>query len=162
MTLQFKYLGCHLLTMEKFLLLVCTAFMLASLSAGHTGHESHEAQTPAQLQGVKETVNANTARVPGIVKSVIGGQKANIHLSSNGTEKSYRVKVENARVTTLARGEWDNPSLDVWTDRETVEDIMESNSTAAAFRQKLKSGDIKYEEHGVLNNIKFFFARLLL
>jgi hypothetical protein len=140
---------------QPFLILI-TLFLIASVS-GITASEIPEDPSDQQIDNFVEVYNNNTEEVPGFVGSVVGGQDINLDYENN----SYGIKMNSLRIDEV-REPFEQPSLNVWVEKEDVVDVANATSPRQELRQKLDNGEIKYEEKGIVNKLKFSVFRLFL
>lgn len=143
---------------KKFLLIAALTLITASATAQTNLSETLESFDNRKIQ---QEINNRSDEVPGIVESVFGNQKANIHIEGE-LNRSYRLKTSGARVENFSQGSWENPTLEVWTNTSTVEEIINSETPSQKLKQKLENDEIRYREKGLLNKLRFAVVNLFL
>lgn len=143
---------------KKPALLLAMLFLVSTVTAATATGEIVENNDKAELQKLKNVYNNNTDKVPGAVKSLIGGQRINLHIE----DQTYSMEMKKAKIESLEKGELENPSLEVWADQEDVEQLNNSDNPGQELRKKLNNGDIKYKKYGFVNRIRFAVFELFL
>jgi hypothetical protein len=126
---------------------------VASISASQIPENPSE----TEIDRYVTVYNNNTDQIPGFVGSIIGGQKINL----NYEEQTYGVDMKNLKIEEV-RKPFNKSTLDVWIDRKDVVDVANASSPKQELRDKLNNGEIKYEEKGIVNKVKFSILRLFI
>lgn len=142
--------------MKKLVLVLVTLFSITAVS-GITASEIPEEPSDQQINRAVEVYNNNTEKVPSFVGSLVGGQDINLQYEDN----SYGVKMNNMRIDEV-REPFNESTLKVWVEREDIVEVANSTSPRQELRKKLDNGEIRYEERGIVNKIKFSVFRLFL
>ncbi|MFB6204470.1 MAG: hypothetical protein ABEJ75_02395 [Candidatus Nanohaloarchaea archaeon] len=137
-----------------------TLVLLTGTVAGFTAGSSR-ALNLEHLPQYAEEFNNNTAKLPGIVRSLIGDQRINVEITRQGREDLVLgVVMKGVKIARINDTRVENPTLEVNTSMKTVESILNSANPARTLRAKLESGAIDYRVHGAFNRLKFFFLRI--
>lgn len=134
-----------------------------------TGAASSETRAVAQSPSpdeidfgeAAEQFNNNTAVLPGFVKSLIGDQRINLHLTIDGQNETIAIVMEGIQIKNTSEEALDDPSLEVWLSQEAIRQIMESDAPVEEFSTKLQNGEIAYQVNGTGNKVMFWVARNL-
>ncbi len=124
--------------------------------------EMLENTTEEELEEVRQAFNQNNDQLPGFAGDLIGGQRVNVYIETNESEEEFRAELEGTRITALEEDEWEDPSLEVRTDTSTITEIVNAEQPVPALKASIDSGDITYQEHGLVNQVRFFLARTFL
>lgn len=107
-----------------------------------------------EIQNYTEIYNNKTDEIPGLVKTLVGDQNINVHYENN----TYGVKMNNMKAENVTEP-FNESSLEIWVEKEDILEVMNSTEPREEIESKLKNGDIRYEEHGTANRIRFGLAR---
>lgn len=113
----------------------------------------------SDLDMIKEQFNLNLDQVPRFVKSMFGNERMNIFINTGEGEREFYVVTKKGSILELKEGSLDDPSLDMWSDQETIDRISESENPTTELRSALKSKEIRYETHAVPTKIRMGLAR---
>jgi hypothetical protein len=116
--------------------------------------------TQQDLDQFREVANSNTDKIPDFVETLVGNQNINIHLED--TNQTVSIQTTGTAVAEASFDSWNNPTLVVWTEEATVQELMNSTTPRTDLEQALESGDISYEVNGLVNQLKFFFAQTII
>ncbi|MDY6776766.1 MAG: hypothetical protein SVQ76_01510 [Candidatus Nanohaloarchaea archaeon] len=105
--------------------------------------------------------NQNAEKVPDLVKSLVAGERINIHLSVDGRERVVGIVMNGSEVGRVVKGGLENPSISVYTSRQTVRDIVSSDQPGREAVEALNDGRITYSVEGIFNKIKFGVVSVL-
>jgi plastocyanin len=56
----------------------------------------------------------------------------------------------------------DNPTISIFTKQKTIETIYQAEDPFVAVREEISEGNIKFEAHGLLKSLKFFFLSIFV
>lgn len=108
---------------------------------------------------VKNSYNDNLDNIPGFVKSIIGTERINAHLSMNdGSMLVLGAVTEDARILELSVGEISEPTLNIYLSEKVIMDIQNSDNPVDALEAAIKDGDITYKAVGMFKKLKFGFV----
>jgi hypothetical protein len=119
-------------------------------------------RSEVDLDRVKEVYNSNSGEIPSLVANLVGGQKVNLYLQGENYSRSLKMDMDGVRLKSIEKGSWKSPSLEVWLETGTLNQLLASEQPMESLREKLESGEIEYREHGFMNSLKFFFLELFL
>lgn len=103
------------------------------------------AVSQSELKDFQETYNNQTSEVPSVVGSIVGGETVNVEINrSNGTEK-VGAKMEGLEMTEIEKGGFEDNTMNVYTDEETVQTILDSEDPFEQVKDELNSDDIEYD-----------------
>ncbi len=114
------------------------------------------------LDYAQKQFNNNTDQLPGVAKSLIGDQRINVYLNNSGTQEEIGIVMDGTEIDTTDTSRVENATLEVWVQSETIEEIATSQTPAEDLRQKINSGEIRYEVKGFVNQIKFGVLEMFL
>lgn len=147
---------------------VILGILLVTLSTAGAGASEpvRVAQSPSaaqiDIEAAATQFNNNTAALPGFVKTLIGDQRINLHLTVDGENRTIGIVMEGIQIKNTSEQPLDSPSLEVWLSEQAIADIMQSNSPIEEFSAKLQSGEISYQVNGTGNKVLFWVTRNLL
>lgn len=147
------------------LLAATTLILLVSTSAAtslRVPDELTEAPDRVNLTEVRQLYNDNADRVPGIVASLAGDQDTNVYLSGEDYNRSLKIDMDGVRMDQLEKGEWKSPDLEIWMEVSDLKTLKNSTSPMQRLGTMLETGEIRYREHGWLNQLRFALLGLLL
>lgn len=142
--------------MRKLILIVCILLTVSAASA-ITASEIPEKPSEQEINRVVEVYNNNTEKVPGFVGNIVGGQDINLDYEN----ETYGIEMKNLEIEEV-REPFNKSSLDVWVEKEDIVEVANATSPQKELREKLDEGEIRYEEKGIVNKIKFSVFRLFL
>lgn len=143
--------------MEKTVILLVAAALLATPALAQEIQINQE-----NLEHAKQQYNNNTDQLPGVAKSLIGDQRINIYLNDSGSQENVSVDMNGAEIDTVDTESIENSTLEVWVEREDIEEIAGSQKPVDDLRQKVNSEEIRYQAHGFVNQIKFGVLEMFL
>lgn len=146
---------------------VILGVLLITLAA--TGAAASEPRAVAQspsaddldFGAAAEQFNNNTAALPGFVKTLIGDQRINLHLTVDGQNETLGIVMEGIQIQNTSEEALDDPSLEVWLSEEAIRQIMESDAPIEEFSARLESGEISYQVNGTGNKVLFWITENL-
>ncbi len=146
--------------MERLSILLASLLLLVSAASATSIIPPDELVnlTEDNTDKLKSSYNENMDQIPGIAKKLIGDQRINLYLEN----QSLRAEMDQARIETLEKDKWEEPSLEIWMDTKDATEILESEEPGKELQQKLKSDDIRYQEHGIVNRLKFAVIGLFI
>lgn len=115
-----------------------------------------------QFQGVVDEV---LGMLPGAVGSLVGDQRVNVHILADGnasiqTNQTIGIEIEGLNVTSWQDEPVANATLEVWVNGSTVEELIVSDDRRSVLEDAVRSGDVRYEAHGLLNRILVRLVRI--
>lgn len=124
--------------MKKLLFLTALMFGVGSVSA---------VQIPDSegLEELKEQYNSQSGEVPSFVGSIVGGERVNFRLETNSTNETVGVAFEGKEISNISAEGFEDPTLKVWTEEETITTVLESQDKYSTLEQKLDENEIQYQ-----------------
>ena len=143
--------------MKRLLLIFIIGILMTGFTAALSIPGLIEDPSKQQLQSYADKYNENIDDVPGFVKTIVGDQKINLHYENF----TYGLETEDMKVENVTAPH-DNSSLEIWVEKEDIEEIAEANNSKKKLKQKLDNDEIRYEEKGIINKVKFGIAETAL
>jgi hypothetical protein len=97
--------------------------------------------------------------LPGSIASIFANERINIYVKEGAGTENYGVVTKDKKIIEAKVGLLENPTMNVYTDAETLDLLLNSGSEEAllkAFDEK----KITYEGVGVVSSIKLFFVSI--
>ncbi|MDY6770029.1 MAG: hypothetical protein SVU88_03580 [Candidatus Nanohaloarchaea archaeon] len=150
--------------------LVAGMLVLVAPALAHTGHDTHTtaASTGAsalanataadiidQPDIVVETYNSNVDQLPSLVKSLVAGERINVHVEQGQNETVIGVAMDGARIARVEDGGVDDPTVSFHTDADTIDTILTAEKPGKRAVEAFNGPGITYETHGLGTTIKF-------
>ncbi len=107
-----------------------------------------------------DLADAQGKRLPGLAKSLFGDQRANIHIATDSGEQTLGVVTEDGIIVLVEESAISEPTINVYTDQVTVENIVDAENQLLAFKTALDEDEITYSAIGFGNKVKFGFASI--
>jgi hypothetical protein len=133
--------------MNKLAFLVAIVFVAGSATAA-TIPDSEG------LQDLKESYNKQSDEVPSFVGDIVGGERVNFRLETVEDNRTVGVSFEGVKISEINEEGFEDPTLKVWTDNETVSSVLESEDKYETLQQKLDENEIQYKATTVGSSIK--------
>lgn len=144
--------------MRKFLL----AITLAAFIGAGAGFEVSDLQND-NLGQYESVINNQTDNAPPFLSGLVGNQTVNMNIeNSDGTDITAGAKIEGLVVTEMQAEGYENATIEITTDQETVDTIAESNNPVGTAITEFNDGDIEYEAEGFWNKLKLSIAEALM
>ncbi len=100
--------------------------------------------------------------LPEPLNSFLGDQRINIHITQTDDEEIIAgVVIEKNIFKQVVLAEVKEPTLNVYTTKETFQGLMDAEDQKEYFTTALKEGKISYKAVGLKNKMKFAFASLI-
>ena len=93
--------------------------------------------------------NDNKANIPGAAKKVLGNERVNIHIKDY---KNFNLVTKNGELISIDYELLDNPTLNIYTDKDTVNEIIEGK---LSWKSALKNKKLSYKASGFWHRMKF-------
>lgn len=140
-------------------ILVVAMSGLAPAAVGTNG----ESDLFNDMKPLVEVYNDNVGNVP-LVTSLIGEERINGQISLNdGSVLSLAIMTaEDAKITSFEEGEIPDPTINAYSDEDTVRSIIISADPVATFQSALDNGAIRIEGVGMGGKIKIGMAKVAL
>ncbi len=96
--------------------------------------------------------------IPGPIGFLFGDERMNLHVEmATGEVVTVGVVTDNKVVEEFAAGAIQKPSINIYTDQETMASVQGSDDPLMALRSALDGGEITYSAVGLFNKMKFGF-----
>ena len=124
-------------------------------------------ETKIIYQELKEQVdlyNQNVDKIPGFIRTIFGNERIEAHIN-DGKEEVIGIVTKDAIVIEFKEGGIENPTLKVYTDKETIYKVIKQKNPDSAIQVALKAldeGKIRYEAVGVVTQIKTTIFTILI
>jgi hypothetical protein len=133
-------------------LLLIAIFPGASLAEGDESYFS-------MLEGYVDLYNSNLDTIPGIVKRLFSNERVNFHIALAEGEEIIGVSTSGTcEITEFVEGALENPTLRVYIEEETIDDLMADPSKEKALAA---INSLKIEGVGFFNKLKVAFVNLM-
>lgn len=134
--------------------LILSSFLLAGMLQPVVGMEEGFGQLGDLKRGV-ETYNQNVDEIP-FIGSLIGEERINCEISlDDGNVLMYGIETgKGAKVISFEVAEISDPTMNVYTSESTIRTIMNAEDPVSAFQDAFKTGAIKLEGVGLVNELK--------
>ncbi|MDY6769309.1 MAG: hypothetical protein SVW02_04345 [Candidatus Nanohaloarchaea archaeon] len=146
-------------------ILAFTVLLLTGTAAAHAAHFEGTDEIAYQNSTVAEilddtgtfisTYNSNAEQLPSLVKSLVSGEKANIHIETAEGEKVIGVAMDGAKIASVEQGGLDEPTVSIHTDASTLEVIATAENPRKEAMAAFNGPAITYKTHGLGTTIKF-------
>lgn len=138
---------------NRFVSLLLVFSLVASASAGVSAQSDQPAwaqETFDEFSGMVDMFNAQVSDVDfGPAEGRLAGKTANVFVeSSDGTATMSFSMNEQQQITDLSLGTVEDADIDVRTDRETLDAIVNSENPPATFRDAYQDGRITIKSSG--------------
>ncbi|MDY6774117.1 MAG: hypothetical protein SVS85_02855 [Candidatus Nanohaloarchaea archaeon] len=111
-----------------------------------------------------ELYNQNVDKVPGVLRSLVSGERINLHLDTGNGNVTVGVVMDDGRIGKVEEGGIKNPTLKIYTDIGTTEAILDAERPAEKALEAYKSGEIRYRTTNMGTTIKMavvsFFSQV--
>lgn len=103
--------------------------------------------------------------IPPPLQTLFASEKINIYLTENTTSTiTISIQTQEGKISQIQQTQLSDPSLNIFTDLQTVTSILQSNNPQKELKDAYNTGKITYKAIGLKNKIKFsisfFIARL--
>lgn len=106
----------------------------------------------AQLDVLKEMYNSHMDKVPSFFKTTFGNERANIYIKVYVQDVELYAITEKAYMQELSIGLLDDPTMNIYTDIQTIAEIAEGRLDPI---DAINEGKIQYEAVGFTNKVKY-------
>lgn len=105
--------------------------------------------------------NKNIENVPGFIKTIFGNERINAEITlEDGTVREYGIITQGGLILNVSKEYLEDHSLEVYTDEETANNIMNSEDQVAALKQALDDKTIDYKAIKFTTKAKTFLAKI--
>lgn len=129
-------------------------FMALIVLTGFTAAQDFESLNTGDLSEYESMINNQTESMPSFASGLLGNQTINLVIEDNGDTTTAGAKIEGLTLTDLQSTGYENATIEVTTDQETVEAISESETPVNEALSQFEKGNITYEAEGFWNKIK--------
>lgn len=105
---------------------------------------------------LKQEYNSNLASVPWIIKTIVGSERINFHLTTASEQIIFGGVMKKARIIELKVDKIENPTLNIYTTDTTIKKIINKELT---LQQALDNKEIRLESQRIRTSIKLWFAK---
>ncbi len=138
------------------------AITFALLVGAGAGFQVSDLQN-GELGQYQSTINNQTDEAPPFLSGLVGNQTVNMEIENgDGTDVTAGAKIEGLVVTEMQAEGYENATIQITTDQETVNTIAESNNPVGQAITAFNEGDIEYEAEGFWNKLKLSIAEALM
>lgn len=127
-----------------------TILVLALMFLSATG----TAVSEAQLQEFKSEYNNQTEKVPDIASSIVGGETVNLEINRSDSEEVVGAEMNGLEISEIRKGGFENNTMVVETDGETVQTVLESEDPFDQIQSELDKNDIEYRSTTLSGSVK--------
>lgn len=120
------------------MVIIFSNFVLANI-------ENYKPEDVIKYYGEYET------KIPGFAKKLFGSERANIYIENYG---EFSAVTKKGKLISYEKGLLDNPTINVYTDKETVEKIIQGELN---FKDALDKKLVSYQAIGFWHKFKFKF-----
>ncbi len=143
-----------MITMKKLIILIML-ILCASFVNAHTDFMD-------DLEGIRRNYNENF-NAPSYAQTLFGDQRINIYITAeDGDEFTVGAINENSKINNLEPRGIEDPTMNVYVDEATIEEILTSTSPFDALSNAMNSGALRYEAITTGNKIKLGFASVVI
>lgn len=96
----------------------------------------------------------------GALGTLFGDDKINLYMKNDEGTIVIGIVTEDKVVKSIEEGELEKPSLNVYTDEDTIMKIQNSDNPLQELKKSLDEGKVRYEAIGFFNKIKFSFLSI--
>lgn len=150
------------------LLFVVSLFMLFGMilfSAVVNAQEEHFqlSELLNSTDKLNTALQENEVIIPNALGFIIKEGNISLNLSmNNGDVESFYVVIDGKRVTMIEKGFPEKSNYDIFTDEETLNEILASDDISKGILSAYNNSMIKIKANGFGNKIKLFFGKILL
>ena len=127
--------------------------MRADISDFCVSEKFEEFKGEENIETIRELYNTNLHKIP-IIASLFSDERINLYVEGD-TVFSFITK--NGRIESISEKEMKDQTVNIYTDVETIEEILEGKID---FIEAIKSGKIRYDGVGFFNSFKFNVAKI--
>jgi len=144
--------------MKKIILLVMCFLFVSAFAVEMEKIENIKGEeiTEEHLQMFKTEYNENIDQIPGIAISLFGNEKMNLYVEGYENKIVYMIMNEGY-ITNIGFGELSEKTMNVYTDENTIRNIIDGNID---FAEALQQEKIRYEGVDIVSSIKVGIANI--
>jgi hypothetical protein len=99
--------------------------------------------------------NKNIDNAPSVLRALLGDERVNITLKlNNSSTESYGIVTKNAKIVEFTPGGLKNPTIEVYGTEAAINNIVNAQDAAAAYRSAESSGQVKIEGKSLTAKLK--------
>ena len=106
-----------------------------------------------------DTIKAIDQELP-TPEVLFGNEKLNIHIQDDSKILILGIETENNRVKSFTKQELTEPTLNIYTDIETLNQILTTEDPKQTLLDSISEKKITYEAVGIVNKLKFGLINL--
>jgi len=91
---------------------------------------------------------------------LFGNQKLNINIQDDSKTLILGIETENNKIKSFIKQELTEPTLNIYTDLETLNKIVTTEDPQQTLLDSISEGKITYEAVGIVNKLKFGLINL--
>ena len=91
---------------------------------------------------------------------LFGNQKLNINIQDDSKTLILGIETENNKIKSFIKQELTEPTLNIYTDLETLNKIVTTEDPKQTLLDSISEGKITYEAVGIVNKLKFGLINL--
>jgi len=111
-------------------------------------------------EAAKEDYNSNIEKVSGFVKNLFGNELIKLSVDMDDDEdKVLYIKTERGLILYINDTVETEPTLLMWTDEETIDEISAAENQIDTFRNALDSGSLRYQTNAFMTGFKVGVAK---
>lgn len=134
----------------KKLVLILTLLLTVSFTSAYNFSDING----GQMEDYESMINERTAAAPAFMSSLVGNQTINLVIESDDRNNTAGAKIEGLTLTELQDSRYENATIEIITDQDTVENISKSDAPIDAALREYNEGDIEYKAEGFWNKLK--------
>lgn len=125
---------------------------------------AHESSIKAEdLQSLADKYNSDLDKVPGIIKTVAGNERANLHISyPDGDEDIIGFVMKDGKMESVSDGAVENPTINFYTKSENVDKILKAEDPFLEAGKSFSRNEVVYSGVGLFDKIKVWLVRFVL
>lgn len=130
--------------MKKLVLILSILFLTGTVTA----------ISQAQLEEFKDNYNNQSSEVPSFAENIVGGEKINVHIERNNSDEIIGADMDGVKVVNITKGGFADETMNVNTDEDTVQTVLDSDDPFDQVRTELDQNDIEYNSTTTGGKIK--------
>lgn len=99
--------------------------------------------------------NKNIDNAPSVLRALLGDERVNITLKlNNSSTESYGIVTKNAKIVEFTPGGLKSPTIEVYGTEAAINNIVNAQDAAAAYRSAEAAGQVKIEGKSLTAKLK--------
>ncbi|ABO35659.1 conserved hypothetical protein [Methanococcus maripaludis C5] len=144
----------------KAALVLVFALILSSASA-ETVLISDSSDLFSKMKTIAMKYAENLEDIP-FATNIASNERINLNVDMGEEDLLISIIVIDGKITSFEKGSLDDATMNVYTDENTVREILDSDNPVSSAQTALKAGNIKMEGVGLVNSIKISIANILM